>query len=207
MNSKLQSIYEKMHGKLHSIVPDVELRLKAELAEELYFKTQKNAVILGHVYMEPALYHSIPDHVGDSLALARKAATTDEDIIVFCGVRFMDETAKILSSEKVLVPSLGAGCSLAESMTADDVRKLRKQYIGVPYVNTYADVQAESGICCTSGNANAVVESLNTDTVFLTDEFMAGNIAREAGIRMIFPTKNPQDLDKRSKDLDYTIIG
>ncbi|MDZ7722086.1 MAG: quinolinate synthase NadA [candidate division KSB1 bacterium] len=213
MDSSVQSIYEKMHEKLHSVVPEVELRLKAELVDEInILKHEKNAVILGHNYMEPALYHTIPDHVGDSLALARKAATTDKDIIVFCGVRFMGETAKILSPDKkVLVPSPRAGCSLAESITAADVRKLRKQYPGVPvvtYVNTYADVKAESDICCTSGNANAVVESLNTDTViFLPDEFMAENIARETGMRVIFPTKNPQDLDKRNKDLDYTIIG
>ena len=213
MDANLKLVYDKMYSRLHSIVPEAELRIKAELVQEInILKEKKNAVILGHNYMEPALYHTIPDHVGDSLALARQAAATDKDIIVFCGVRFMGETAKILSPDKkVLVPSPKAGCSLAESITAEDVRKLRRRYPGVPivtYVNTYADVKAESDICCTSGNANAVVESLNTDTViFLPDEFMAGNIARETGMRVIFPTKNPKDLDKRSKDLDYTIIG
>lgn len=209
----VKATYEKMHDRLHELVPEAELKYKAELAFEInQLKKQRNAVILGHNYMEPALYHSVPDYVGDSLELSRKAATTDKDIIVFCGVRFMGETAKILSPDKtVLVPSPKAGCSLAESITAEDVRNLRKQYPGVPvvtYVNTYADVKAESDICCTSGNATAVVESLNTDTIiFLPDEYMAGNIAKETGMNIIFPIKNPRVLQKKNKDLQYTIIG
>ncbi len=209
----VDATFEKMVEKLHDVVPEAELRIKAELAFEInQLKKEKNAVILGHNYMEPALYHSVPDFVGDSLELSRKAAVTDKDVIVFCGVRFMGETAKILSPEKtVLVPSPKAGCSLAESITADDVRKLKKQYPGVPvvtYVNTYADVKAESDICCTSGNASAVVESLDTDTIlFLPDEFMAGNIAKETGMNVIFPIKNPRALSKRRENLKYTIIG
>lgn len=209
----VKATFEKMFEKLHDIVPEAELRNKAELAFEInQLKKEKNAVILGHNYMEPALYHSVPDFVGDSLELSRKAASTDKDIIVFCGVRFMGETAKILSPEKtVLVPSPKAGCSLAESITAEDVRNLKKQYPGVPvvtYVNTYADVKAESDICCTSGNSTAVVESLDTDTIlFLPDEYMAGNIAKETGMNVIFPIKNPRHLGKRHKDLHYTIIG
>jgi len=205
--------YEKMVEKLHDVVPEAELKYKAELAYEInQLKKERNAVILGHNYMEPALYHSVPDYVGDSLELSRKAATTEKDIIVFCGVRFMGETAKILSPDKtVLVPSPKAGCSLAESITAEDVQNLRKQYPGVPvvtYVNTYADVKAESDICCTSGNATAVVESLNTDTIiFLPDEYMAGNIAKETGMNIIFPIKNPRVLQKNHKDLQYTIVG
>src|SRR5512142_492616 len=197
MNKEAYAMYEKMKARLEKVVPDVELRIKAEIAVEINkLKVEKNAVILGHNYMEPALFYSIPDFTGDSLDLSRKAAQTDKDIIVFCGVRFMAETAKILSPDKtVLLPSDRAGCSLAASITAEDVRALRRKYPGVPvvtYVNTYADVKAESDICCTSGNAIAVVESLKTDTViFLPDEYLAGNIARETGKHIIFPSKNP----------------
>jgi quinolinate synthase len=116
--------------------------------------------------MEPALFHTVADYTGDSLELSRKAAQTENDPIVFCGVRFMAETAKILNPERtVLLPSLNAGCSLAASITAEDVRQLRKQFPGIPvvtYVNTYADVKAESDICCTSSNAVAVIESLDS---------------------------------------------
>jgi quinolinate synthase len=182
-----------MKAKLSDVVPDVELRIKAEIAYEINrLKKEKNAVILGHNYMEPALFHSIPDFVGDSLALSRKAAETDKDIIVFCGVEFMAETAKILNPEKmVLVPSERAGCSLASSITAEDVRALKAQYPGVPvvtYVNTYADVKAECDICCTSGNAVAVVNALDADTIiFIPDEYLARNVARETGKQIIIP--------------------
>jgi quinolinate synthase len=204
-----EEMYQQLKAKLHDVVPDVELRIKAGLADEINrLKKERNAVILGHNYMEPALYHSIPDYVGDSLELSRVAAKTDADIIVFCGVKFMAETAKILNPTKtVLIPSLKAGCSLAASITAEDVRQLRKQFPGVPvvtYVNTYADVKAESDICCTSGNAKAVVESLNTDTViFLPDEYLAGNIARETGKHIIFPSKTA----KAATDIDYHVIA
>jgi quinolinate synthase len=155
--------------------------------------------------MEPALFYSIPDFRGDSLDLSRKAAQTDKDIIVFCGVRFMAETAKLLNPEKtVLLPSTKAGCSLAASITAEDVRQLRKEYPGVPavaYVNTYADVKAEVDICCTSSNANAVVESLHSDTViFLPDEYLARNVARETGRHIVFPTLKEGGI---SSELDY----
>jgi quinolinate synthase len=190
-------MYRKMKAKLERVVPDVELRYKAELATEIIaLKREKNAVILGHNYMEPALYYSIPDFVGDSLELSRKAAQTVKDIIVFCGVKFMAETAKILNPTKtVLLPSEKAGCSLAASITAEDVRALKRKFPGVPvvsYVNTYADVKAESDVCCTSGNAAAVVNSLKSDTViFLPDEYLASNVARETGKRIIFPEPNP----------------
>jgi quinolinate synthase len=204
-------MYQQLKAKLHDVVPDVELRIKAGLAAEINrLKKERHAVILGHNYMEPALFHSIPDYVGDSLELSRVAARTDADIIVFCGVKFMAETAKILNPTKtVLIPSLKAGCSLAESITAEDVRQLRKQFPGVPvvtYVNTYADVKAESDICCTSGNAKAVVESLNADTIiFLPDEYLAGNIARETGKHIIFPSKGLTSKDVTT--LDYQMIG
>jgi quinolinate synthase len=197
MNVEAQKLYDDMKIHLGKLVPDVELAYKAEIAVEInQLKKEKNAVILGHNYMEPVLFYSIPDFKGDSLDLARKAAETDKDIIVFCGVRFMAETAKILNPGKtVLLPAKKAGCSLAESITAKDVRALRRKYPGVPvvtYVNTYADVKAESDICCTSSNAVAVVESLKTDTViFLPDEYLASNVAKETGKHIIFPSLSP----------------
>ena len=205
-------MYQKLKTMLGDVVPDVELRYKAGLAVEINrLKIEKNAVILGHNYMEPALYHSITDFKGDSLELSRKAAQTDKDIIVFCGVEFMAETAKILNPQRtVLLPARVAGCSLAASITAEDVRALKQRFPGVPvvtYVNTYADVKAESDICCTSGNAAAVVEYLKSDTIiFLPDEYLAKNIARETGKHIIFPTLNSGDVDA-SAGLDYQIIG
>jgi quinolinate synthase len=189
----VDAIFEEMKEKLAGLAPDFELRIKAELAHEInQLKASRNAVILGHNYMEPALFHFVPDFVGDSLELSRRAARTDKDIIVFCGVRFMAETAKILNPGKtVLLPSEKAGCSLAASITAADVRALRQRFPGVPvvtYVNTYADVKAESDICCTSSNAAFVVRSLGTDKViFLPDEYLAQNVARETGKKIIFP--------------------
>lgn len=208
----VEEMYQSMKHKLERVVPDVELRIKAEIAVDINrIKKEKNAVILGHNYMEPALFHSIPDYVGDSLELSRKAAKTDKEIIVFCGVEFMAETAKILNPSKtVLIPSSKAGCSLAESISAEDVRVLKQKFPGVPvvsYVNTYADVKAESDICCTSGNAAAVVESLNTDTIiFLPDEYLASNVAQETGKHIVFPTKGLNGLHL-DKTLDYQMIG
>ncbi len=193
-----QSMYEKMKARLAHVVPDVELRYKAELADEIMrLKKERNAVILAHNYMEPALYHSVPDFTGDSLELSRKAAQTDADVIVFCGVKFMAETAKILSPKKtVLLPAQKAGCSLAAGITADDVRKLKQQFPGVPvvtYVNTYADVKAETDVCCTSSNAVKVVRSLNTDRViFLPDEYLARNVAGELGWKIFFPGRGEE---------------
>ena len=189
-----QDIYRELQVKLGDVLPDAELFIKAEVAAEvLALKAERNAVILGHNYMEPALFHTVPDFQGDSLELSRRAAETDKSVIVFCGVRFMAETAKILNPGKtVLLPTEKGGCSLAESITAADVRALREAYPGVPivtYINTYADVKAECDICCTSSNAAAVVESLGTDTViFLPDEFLAANVARETGRRVIVPS-------------------
>lgn len=208
----IEKVYEEMKARLSNVVPDVELRYKAELVYEIRrLKEARNAVILGHNYMEPALYHTIPDFRGDSLYLSRKASETDKDIIVFCGVRFMAETAKILNPARtVLIPSPKAGCSLASSITADDVRQLKARFPGVPvvsYVNTYADVKAESDVCCTSSNAAAVVESLEADTViFLPDEYLAGNVARETGKHIVFPTLDAADAVNKN-DLDYQLIG
>ena len=206
-----EKMYQAMKAKLSNVVPDFELRIKSEIAAEINrLKAERNAVILGHNYMEPALFNSVPDFVGDSLELARRAAQTDKDIIVFCGVRFMAETAKILNPTKtVLLPAEKAGCSLAASITAEDVRSLKQRFPGVPvvtYVNTYADVKAESDICCTSGNANAVVESLHSDKViFLPDEYLARNVAKETGKEIIFPTADPRK--KVDEQLNYQMIG
>lgn len=208
----VETVYEEMKARLRDVVPDVELHYKAELVYEINkLKEQKNAVILGHNYMEPALFHTIPDFKGDSLFLSRKAAETDKDIIVFCGVRFMAETAKILNPHRtVLLPSEKAGCSLAASITAQDVRELKARFPGVPvvtYVNTYADVKAESDICCTSSNAAAVVESLGVDAViFIPDEYLARNVARDTGKHIIFPTMDPLG-GSGSTELDYQLIG
>ncbi len=210
----VDEIYQEMKAKLQDVVPEFELRYKAELVKEiLELKAEKNAVILGHNYMEPALFHTIPDYKGDSLELARKAASTDKDIIVFCGVKFMAETAKILNPDKtVLLPSDKAGCSLAESITAEDVRQLKARFPGVPvvtYINTYAEVKAESDICCTSSNAVKVVASLKSDTIiFLPDEYLAKNVARETGKHIIFPLiRKGQLMLPTDSELDYQIIG
>lgn len=209
MNS--DEMYQNLKEKLGDIVPDVELRYKADLAVQLNeLKQKKDAVILGHNYMDPVLFHAVTDIKGDSLELSRKAAETDKSIILFCGVKFMAETAKILNPTKtVLIPSL-AGCSLAASITAEDVRALKKKFPGVPvvtYINTYADVKAETDICCTSGNAVAVVESLDSDTViFLPDEYLASNVARETGKHIIFPTLDPIKPESENL-LDVQMIG
>ena len=203
----VEGIYQLLTERLAGVVPDFELRLKAEIAAEInQLKREKNAIILGHNYMEPCLFHSVPDYTGDSLALSRVAAEADADIVIFCGVRFMAETAKILNPKrKVLLPSAKGGCSLAESITAEDVRHLKEQFPGVPvvtYVNTYADVKAESDFCCTSGNAEQVVLKLmelgHDQIIFLPDEYLAGNVARDPGMHIVFPTK---DL-KRASELD-----
>ncbi len=201
----------QLRERLGRVLPEFEIRRKAEIAVEiLEWKRRRNAVILAHNYMEPALFYSVPDHRGDSLDLSRKAAATQADVIVFCGVRFMAETAKILNPERtVLVPSPRAGCSLAESITAEQVRDLRRRFPGVPvvsYVNTYAEVKAESDICCTSGNARAVIESLGAPTViFLPDQYLAANVARETGRHIIFPSATP--VADPSGLLDVQILG
>jgi len=212
INTKtLEQTYDQMARKLDHLIPEIEIKYKAELAFEInHLKKERGAIILGHNYMEPALYVSVCDIVGDSLELARAAAKTSSDIIVFCGVKFMAETAKILSPDKlVLLPAKKAGCSLAESITVEDVRNLREQFPGVPvvtYVNTYADIKAETDVCCTSGNAVRVVESIDSDVViFLPDEYLALNVARETGKNIIFPSK-----EQKSSSLDnlkYQLIG
>ena len=211
-----EETYERMKAKLSGVVPDFELRHKAELAFKINrLKRKRNAVILAHNYMEPALYHSVADYQGDSLELARISAESDADTIVFCGVKFMAETAKILSPTRtVLLPALNAGCSLAASITGDDVRRLKEQSPGVPvvsYVNTYADVKAETDICCTSSNAARVVQYLaakgHKRIIFLPDEYLAKNVAIETGIPIIFPSLPGYQKSDDPENLERALIG
>jgi len=156
----------------------------------LRLKHERNAVILAHNYQTPEIFHGVADIVGDSLALAREATKVKADVIVLCGVHFMAETAKLLNPEKtVLIPDPEAGCSLAASITGADVRELRRRYPGFPvvtYVNTSAEVKAESDICCTSGNAVKVVESLRAEQVILLpDEYLAKNVAAQTKVKIV----------------------
>jgi quinolinate synthase len=183
-----QPIYERVK----SVIPEFEWPVHAPYVDAINkLKRERNAVILAHNYMTPEIFHGVADIVGDSLALARKAAETDADVIVLAGVHFMAETAKLLSPEKtVLMPDMAAGCSLASSITAADVRLLREKYPGVPvvtYVNTSADVKAESDVCITSGNAVKIVESLGTDKVIcLPDQYLARYIASQTDVEVIY---------------------
>lgn len=184
-----------LYAKVAKVIPEIEWPVHAPLIAEINrLKREKNAVILGHNYMTPEIYHCVSDFVGDSLALAREAARTDAAVIVQAGVHFMAETSKILSPEKtVLIPDARAGCSLAASITGADVRLLRQKHPGLPvvtYVNTSADVKAESDICCTSGNAVKVVETIarefGTDTVIMIpDQYLARNVAAKTGVKVI----------------------
>lgn len=180
-----------LYERVRSVIPDVEWAVHAHyIAAIADLKKTRNAVILAHNYQTPEIFHCVADITGDSLALARQAVETDADVIVLAGVHFMAETAKLLNPEKVvLIPDERAGCSLAESITADDIRALRAKHPGVPvvtYVNTSAEVKAESDICCTSGNAVAVVESLGVDEViFLPDEYLANYVAQQTDVRII----------------------
>ena len=186
-SGRLGAIYDKMKRVVPAIewpffAPDVEAILR--------LKRERNAIVIAHNYQTPEIYHGVADIVGDSLALARAASKTDAEIIVMAGVHFMAETAKVLNPGKtVLMPDLKAGCSLATSITAADVRLLRERYPGVPvvtYVNTSAEVKAEADICCTSANALQVVESLGTpEVIFLPDEFLAVNTAKQTKVKII----------------------
>jgi len=184
---EMAPIYERVKN----VIPSVEWPFFAPYVKAINdLKKERDAVILAHNYMTPEIFHCVGDIVGDSLQLAREAAKADADVIVQCGVHFMAETAKLLSPEKtVLIPDEKAGCSLAESITGADIRRLRKQYPGVPvvtYVNTSADVKAETDICCTSSNAVQVVESLGVPEVLcLPDEYLAQNIARQTNVKII----------------------
>jgi quinolinate synthase len=180
-----------LHARLARVIPDVEWPLHAPYVQAIEeWKRRRNAIVLAHNYQTPEIFHGVADFTGDSLALARAGAESDADVIVLAGVGFMAETAKILSPEKtVLIPDAAAGCSLAASVTGADIRLLRQRYPGVPvvsYVNTSAEVKAESDICCTSANAVAVVESLGVDRViFLPDEYLGRYVAAQTKVEVI----------------------
>ena len=186
---------EGLYAKVAGVIPAAEWAVHAPLIDAINrLKREKNAVILAHNYMTPEIFHCVGDFAGDSLALAREAARTDAKVIVQAGVHFMAETSKILSPEKtVLIPDMRAGCSLAASITGADVRLLKQKYPGLPvvtYVNTSAEVKAESDICCTSGNAVKVVEEIarqfGTDTVIMIpDKYLARNVANQTGVKVI----------------------
>ncbi len=181
----------RLYERVARMIPPMEWpAFAADIEAILELKRRRDAVILAHNYQTPEIFHCVADFVGDSLALAREAANVDARAIVMAGVHFMAETAKLLNPDKtVLIPDLRAGCSLAESITAEDVRALRRRFPGVPvvtYVNTAAAVKAESDICCTSGNARRVVESLGAPRVImLPDEYLAANVAKQTKIEII----------------------
>jgi quinolinate synthase len=180
-----------LYDRVRTLVPPIEWPVfAADVEAILRLKKERDAVILAHNYMTPEIYHCVADIVGDSLALAREAMKVDAKVIVLAGVHFMAETAKMLNPAKtVLIPDSRAGCSLAESITAADVRLMRERYPGVPvvtYVNSSAAVKAESDICCTSGNALKIVESLKADRVImLPDEYLAQNIAAQTEVKIL----------------------
>ncbi len=181
----------ELYDRVKQIIPPAEwMQYEEDLEAILDLKRQKNAVILAHNYQTPEIFHGVADIVGDSLALAREAVEVDADVIVLAGVHFMAETAKLLNPEKtVLIPDMGAGCSLADSITPEDIALLREAHPGVPvitYVNTSAAVKAASDICCTSGNAVKVVESLGVPRVLMIpDEYLAKNVAKETDVELI----------------------
>jgi quinolinate synthase len=180
-----------LYDRVRTLIPPIEWPVFADDIEAILdLKRERDAVILAHNYMTPEIFHCVADIVGDSLALAREATKTDAKVIVLAGVHFMAETAKLLNPGKtVLIPDSRAGCSLAESITAADVRLMRERHPGVPvvtYVNSSAAVKAESDICCTSGNALKIVESLGVDTVImLPDEYLARNIAAKTRVKVL----------------------
>ena len=213
---------EKIYKKISSVVPEIEWKVHAPLIQKINkLKKDKNAVILAHNYQTPEIYHGVADISADSLALAEEAAKTKADIIVLCGVHFMAETAKLMNPEKkVLLPDMSAGCSLASSITGEDVRMLKEKYPGVPvvsYVNTSADVKAETDVCCTSANAVKVVESLGVDKViFLPDHYLANYVQKNTKVKIIswqgtcivhekFTAKEVEDIKKENPDI--TVIA
>ena len=188
---KLDKDLSEIYERISKVVPDIEWKFHAPLIEKINkLKKEKNAVILAHNYQTPEIYHGVADISADSLALAQEAEKTKAEIIVLCGVHFMAETAKLMNpKKKVLIPDMKAGCSLSESITGQDVVMLKEKYPGVPvvsYVNTSADVKAETDICCTSANAVKVVESLGVDKViFLPDHYLANYVQKNTKVKII----------------------
>ena len=189
--SEIRKATEPIYQKISKAIPEIEWSIHAPYIYEINkLKKEKNAIILAHNYQTPEIYHGNSDFSADSLALAVKAAETKADIIVMCGVHFMAETAKLMNpKKKVLLPDMRAGCSLSSSITGDDVRKLKKKNPGVPvvsYVNTSAEVKAETDVCCTSANAVKIVNSLGVNKViFLPDDYLAKYVASQTDVEII----------------------
>ena len=191
LNTEVKISTDPIFNKISKVVPEIEWKIHAPLIHKINkLKKEKNAVVLAHNYQTPEIYHGIADFAADSLALAIEASKTTADIIIMCGVHFMAETAKLMSpNKKVLLPDMNAGCSLSSSITGNDVRLLKKKYPNVPvvsYVNTSADVKAETDVCCTSANAVKVVESLGVKKViFLPDDYLAKYVASITNVEII----------------------
>ncbi len=221
-SDKIAAATQPIYDKVRAVIHPAEWQTFAPYIHEINrLKREKNAVILAHNYQTPEIFHGVADIVGDSLQLAKEAAKVEADIIIQCGVHFMAETSKLLNpSKKVLIPDSGAGCSLAESITGEDVRRLRDAYPGVPivtYVNTSAEVKAESDVCCTSSNAVKIVERLGVPKVLcIPDEYLAKNIAAVTDVEVIawkgrcevHEQFTPQELrDYRASDPNLKIIA
>ena len=218
LNTEIKISTDPIFNKISKVVPEIEWKIHAPLIHKINkLKKEKNAVILAHNYQTPEIYHGVADFAADSLALAIEASKTKADIIIMCGVHFMAETAKLMNpNKKVLLPDMGAGCSLASSITGKDVKMLKEKYPGIPvvtYVNTSADVKAESDICCTSANAVKVVESLGVDKViFLPDHYLAKYVQKNTKVKIIswqgtcivhekFTGKEVEDIKKENPEI------
>ena len=218
LNTDIKISTDPIFNKISKVIPEIEWKIYAPLIHKINkLKKEKNAVILAHNYQTPEIFHGVADIAADSLALAVEASKTRADIIVLCGVHFMAETAKLMNpNKKVLLPDLNAGCSLASSISGEDVRLLKQKYPGVPvvtYVNTSADVKAESDICCTSANAVKAVESLGSEKViFLPDQYMAKYVASKTEVKIIswkgtcivhekFTAKEINDIKKQNPEI------
>ena len=218
ISEQIKKETDPIYQKVSKLIPEVEWAFHAPLIHKINkLKKEKNAVVLAHNYQTPEIFYGIADIAADSLALAVEAEKTNADIIVMCGVHFMAETAKLMNpNKKVLLPDMGAGCSLASSITGKDVRMLKEKYPGVPvvtYVNTSAEVKAESDVCCTSANAVKVVESLGVDKViFLPDHYLANYVQKNTKVKIIswqgtcivhekFTGKEIEDIRKENPDI------
>tara|TARA_Y100000590_G_scaffold459237_1_gene615797 strand:+ start:50 stop:1045 length:996 start_codon:yes stop_codon:yes gene_type:complete len=219
LSIEIKKATDPIYQKVSRVIPEIEWAFHAPLIHKInLLKKEKNAVVLAHNYQTPEIFHGVADIAADSLALAVEAEKTNADIIVLCGVHFMAETAKLMNpSKKVLLPDMGAGCSLASSISGKDVKMLKEKYPGVPvvtYVNTSAEVKAESDICCTSANAVKVVESLGTDKViFLPDQYMAKYVQTKTKVQIIswvgtcivherFSAQEIKDIKKQNPEIE-----
>ena len=218
INAEVKKKTDPIYKKVSTVIPKIEWSFHAPLIHKInMLKKEKNAVVLAHNYQTPEIFHGVADIAADSVALAIEAEKTRADIIVLCGVHFMAETAKLMTpNKKVLLPDMGAGCSLASSITGKDVIMLKEKYPGVPvvtYVNTSAEVKAESDICCTSANAVKVVESLGADKViYLPDQYMAKYVQSKTKVQIIswvgtcivherFSAQEVEDIKKQNPEI------